>query len=877
MTLKKPSFLPLAKMIERVDIAREDSEASLFSNLLYLGEFTSKIIVTAFVAGISEDTERQRYRQLHRLVRADGIGEWSEVLRETLSGSASQLLNQNLQVDQKEFNQKFSQGSWQHSAITQLHNCLRILDPNCEPLNNKLEARKFVEYFARLRNTTRGHGAPTNSTIVRLCPILEESLDILIENCSLFQKEWAYLYQNLSGKYRIIRLSDRADSFEYLKSNKAMGTPSLVDGVYIFLDSPILVELIYSNQDIGDFYVPNGGFSDKKFELLSYISSNKLDGESVSYLQTPSTLPGSETKSLGSLELIDNVFTNMPTNLSQYINRNELENELYNVLTNERHPIITLIGRGGIGKTSLALTVLRKLCCDNQFDVIAWFSARDVDLLAQGARNVKPDVVNKDDISRTFVELMEPSQAEGKGFKAVSFFEESLTKSSIERPILFVFDNFETVANPKELYVWIDSFIRLPNKVLITTRMRDFKADYHIDVPGMSEEESDALVEVVSSSLGIKHFVNAQYKKEVYSESEGHPYVIKILLGEVAKANKKLKVERIIGSGDEILNALFERTYAGLSTVAKRVFLTLSNWKSTIPLLALESVLLRPANERMNVKDAVEELNRSSLIEVKTSVRDEELFLSVPLVTSIFGRQKFLVSPLKSVIEVDVRYLQAFGASQLHDIRLGIAPRIKMLYSSVNSELSRKRAKLEDYLPVLEFVSRRFPEGWLFLAELYEETGTGDYLLNAAEALRNYLASPDATGKRPVWRKLAQICQKTKDFAGEVHALLEECCEIETPFSAISYAANRLNALFKEYNYLELDTDSEEKEIVVNKLKQIMESRIYTEGDATDCSRIAWLCIHLKDIAGAKRFVEKGLEIDEFNEHCSRLHKRLFV
>jgi hypothetical protein len=407
--------------------------------------------------------------------------------------------------------------------------------------------------------------------------------------------------------------------------------------------------------------------------------------------------------------------------------------------------------------------------------------------------------------------------------------------------------------------------------------MRDFKADYPIEVPGMSEEESDALIEITASSLGVKHFINDQYKKEVYSESEGHPYVIKILLGEVAKANKKLKVERIIGARDEILNALFERTYAGLSTVAKRVFLTLSNWKSTIPLLALESVLLRPANSRMDVKNAVDELNRSSLIEVKVSTRDEELFLSVPLVTSIFGRQKFLVSPLKSVIEVDIRYLQAFGSTQLHDIRLGIAPRIKMLYSSVVGELSKKRAKLEDYLPVLEFVSSRFPEGWLLLADLYEEIGTDGCLINAAEALRNYLANPNASNKRPVWRRLAQICQRTKDFAGEVHALLEECSEAETPFNAISYAANRLNALFKEHHYLELETDVEEKEIVVNKLKQIMESRIYIEGDATDCSRIAWLCIHLRDVTGAKRFIEKGSEIDPFNEHCLRLRKRFAI
>jgi hypothetical protein len=81
--------------------------------------------------------------------------------------------------------------------------------------------------------------------------------------------------------------------------------------------------------------------------------------------------------------------------------------------------------------------------------------------------------------------------------------------------------------------------------------------------------------------------------------------VIKILLGEVAKAGELVKVERIVADSDEILKALFERTYSGLSPVAKRVFLTLCNWRSLVPQIALEAVLLRPSNEKMDVLSAL--------------------------------------------------------------------------------------------------------------------------------------------------------------------------------------------------------------------------------------------------------------------------------
>jgi len=64
--------------------------------------------------------------------------------------------------------------------------------------------------------------------------------------------------------------------------------------------------------------------------------------------------------------------------------------------------------------------------------------------------------------------------------KAIDYLARSLTKSG-EGPLLFVFDNFETVRNPAELYRWLDTYVRLPNKVLITTRFREFKGDYPLE------------------------------------------------------------------------------------------------------------------------------------------------------------------------------------------------------------------------------------------------------------------------------------------------------------------------------------------------------------------------------------------------------------
>ncbi len=134
----------------------------------------------------------------------------------------------------------------------------------------------------------------------------------------------------------------------------------------------------------------------------------------------------------------------------------------------------------------------------------------------------------------------------------------------------------------------------------------------------------------MSARLGMGGLLTAEYRQELFRESEGHPYVVKILLGEVAKAGKLKKIERIVADADELLTALFERTYTTLSPAAQRVFLTLCNWRVTIPKLALEAVLLRPSNEKMGVGDAVDELEQSSFVELLESQADHQIFVSTP-------------------------------------------------------------------------------------------------------------------------------------------------------------------------------------------------------------------------------------------------------
>jgi hypothetical protein len=104
-------FLPFARMLQRVETAKQESDTSYFLALMYFGELVTKFTVAGLVSAIMNDKDRQRYRQVHRIVRADGIGEWADVLDDVLTGPATQFLQRQARIGTKRPNTTY-QDRW---------------------------------------------------------------------------------------------------------------------------------------------------------------------------------------------------------------------------------------------------------------------------------------------------------------------------------------------------------------------------------------------------------------------------------------------------------------------------------------------------------------------------------------------------------------------------------------------------------------------------------------------------------------------------------------------------------------------------------------------------------------------------------------------
>lgn len=866
---------PLLDQIKaRVALDREEGDIAYFHALLLQLEYITKLVTAAIVACIEDDPDRHRYSLEHALVRANSIGDWVDALNTALTAPAAQYFTPAASPLVRNLSQRVGEEDPRYRAVQRLSEVAQQwgLDPQ---VGSKTALRQFFQVGAAIRNRTRGHGAPTGTECSWVSPLFQEALDLALGEIEVFKLPWAYLHRNLSGKYRVSRLLGDCSPFDYLKRTREETLPN---GVFLYLDRPVPVRLVFSDVDVRDVFLPNGNYKSQSFEVLSYVTNEiqRLDG--TPWAEPPGPLPRSETEGRTALEPVGNTFANLPPIPVGRIPRERLEAQLQEELQKtDRHPIITLTGPGGIGKTTVALAAIWKITQIDPplYNVILWMSARDIDLLESGPKLVTPRVVRKKEIARAAVELLEPEERSEPDFRPEAYFETILSNGAAG-PTLFVFDNFETLQNPADVFRWVDTHIRLPNKVLITTRFRDFAGDFPIDVGGMTEFEAYQLIDQEAARLGITELLTANYKQELINESDGHPYVIKILLGRVAVERRAVKPERIVAGADQLLTALFERTYEALSPAAQRVFLLLCSWRVYLPAVAVEAVSLRPGNERFDVAAALDELKRFSLVEEIAPKTDSERFVGVPLTAAAYGRRKLQVSPYKVAVEEDRKLLMEFGAGKREDAQRGVLPRIHRLIQAVARRASEDPEVLESFMPVLEYVASRVPQTYSRLAELVVEVrGLKRGAEEAKKYLRRFLETAQVHEKFDAWIQLANLCRSTNDVLGEVHALSEAALLPTTNAATLGSLANQINNRIRNLKGQKIEHAwSPEVRSLIERVATAMYGHL-TELSATDCSRLAWLYLNVQNEDSAREVAKFGLSREPDNEHCLNLVARL--
>ena len=259
------------------------------------------------------------------------------------------------------------------------------------------------------------------------------------------------------------------------------------------------------------------------------------------------------------------------------------------------------------------------------------------------------------------------------------------------------------------------------------------------------------------------------------------------------------------------------------------------------------------------------------MAEVHEAPADNQSFIDLPLVASVFGKKKLNVSPFNAAIQSDVEILRMLGPSRRDDIHLGLAKRLERFISNISERVDAGES-YESYSPVLEMICRAYNPGWLMIARWHLETGSPSDFEKAKRELKLHLEDdPTSADSAEAWRMLGHACYRTGDTLSEIHAFIERAQIGSVPFYDISNTANRLNRLLRERG-LELDKD--EKRVLAQRLVSILEKR-RNEASADDLSRMAWLALHIGQEAKAREYAEAGLAMEPENYHCRKIAERL--
>ena len=68
------------KIDQRIALDKEDSDYAYLHALSFKLEYLTKVVTAGLIACVGDDADRHRYSLEHKLVRADSLGEWVEVL-----------------------------------------------------------------------------------------------------------------------------------------------------------------------------------------------------------------------------------------------------------------------------------------------------------------------------------------------------------------------------------------------------------------------------------------------------------------------------------------------------------------------------------------------------------------------------------------------------------------------------------------------------------------------------------------------------------------------------------------------------------------------------------------------------------------------------
>lgn len=304
----------------------------------------------------------------------------------------------------------------------------------------------------------------------------------------------------------------------------------------------------------------------------------------------------------------DNYYHNLPEpefDDTGYIGRKKEQSEIKDLLLEDKYPVISIIGNGGIGKTAITVKILYELIDDanNPYEAIFWISLKARTLANGDFIEIKDYIKNTFQLIKQTEKLVIFDESKTAEENVISFMRNFKT--------LLVIDNLETI-NDEEINCFIKK-IPKESKVLITSRTGLGELEYRYKLDGMNKNDAIQYFRELSKYYGVDLYkkedkeINAIVENVLYS----NPLSIKWYITGVYNGIREDEMQNDKGN---LIEFCMSNVYEKLSDASKEILrlFQIEDYEMTYGEIAYYI-----NRDEISMKKAINELSATNMITLK--------------------------------------------------------------------------------------------------------------------------------------------------------------------------------------------------------------------------------------------------------------------